>query len=228
MMPNPWLDFKIIEGENILVVDKENTAWLERCRRLNGDSRIVFEDNPVPYVGNPKTAKVVLLALNPGHNAGAFADECHNDPKLRNTAEKNLRHEPLQYPFYVFDPRFCGSGGHIYWQQKLRHIIYKIGMAQTAKTVCCIQFFPYHSKSANKRAMNSKKRGYLPSQQYNFELVRNAIADNKRIFIMRGETNWYEAVPELRKYKNKRVAKVPRNGNISETQCDEIASICED
>ncbi len=60
--------------------------------------------------------------------------------------------------------------------------------------IMMIEYFPYHS--VNYKHINR----FTPSQLYSFDLVRQAIKQNKTIVIMRSKTLWLEAVPELADY----------------------------
>ena len=58
------------------------------------------------------------------------------------------------------------------------------------RNLMCIQYFPYHSQ---------KWRGapHLPSQEYTFHLVREAINSKKKIILMRAKRDWLSGVKEL-------------------------------
>jgi len=70
-----------------------------------------------------------------------------------------------------------------------------------------IQFFPYHSKKykpiPKKILQNNNFEEYLPSQEYNFQLVREAIHRNAIIVIPRAVKIWEKAIPELKSYQQK-------------------------
>ena len=74
--------------------------------------------------------------------------------------------------------------------------------------IMAIEYFPYHSKSW-------KDLPSVPSQQFAFDLVREAIKRGKTI-VVRSPKRWIEAVPELALYpyitfKNPRIANVTPN-----------------
>jgi hypothetical protein len=76
----------------------------------------------------------------------------------------------------------------------LRDLIEVVGIGAVAKKVMCVEHFPY--KSTKYKALGAT----LPSQQYSFEIVREAIRQRKQIVVMRSERIWLESVPALRSY----------------------------
>jgi len=62
------------------------------------DKRVILESIPEPFIGNPTTAKVVLLSLNPGHSQND--EKAHSNLDFRQAMMRNLRHEAQECPFY--------------------------------------------------------------------------------------------------------------------------------
>ncbi len=95
----------------------------------------------------------------------------------------------------MLNPRLNASPGYKWWSARLRELIEDFGRRTVARKICCIEFAPYHSQ--NYKRFN----GILPSQEYNFHLVRQSLKSNALIIVMRSWNHWRQAVPELKKYK---------------------------
>src|SRR5258707_120499 len=99
---------------------------------------------------------------------------------------ENLLHEPSAYPFVYLDPAFCEIGK--WWERKLRLLIKRFGREVLARSILNVPYFPYASQNFGHRRLS------LPSQQYNFHLVREAMKRQAVIVLVRREDIWMEAV----------------------------------
>ena len=160
--------------------------------KLTGEAEIRLDTLAYPYLGNPETADVLLLALN-----GGFKPEVLNylqaDPIYVEQRRKSLTFES-DYPFFYLDPRFASTAGHQWWRRRLSYFVERQGLKSVAEKFACVQWFPYCS--ARFKALPQ----LLPSQEYSFDLVRQAIKDGKEIVLMRSREKWRAAVPELKDY----------------------------
>lgn len=202
VMQNFWDDLPIT-SPYVLPCDR---PILDRFSpKLIGDVAIRLDTLPYPYLGNPEMANVLLLALN-----GGFAPEVLNyisgDPVYVDQRRKSLTFES-DYPFFYLDPRFDYTLGYQWWHRRLSYFIQRRGQKAVADQFACIQFFPYCS--TRYKALPKT----LPSQEYSFGLVRQAIADKKEIVLMRSRALWLTAIPELRDYPYIEL-KFPRNPHI--------------
>src|SRR5271168_3176920 len=60
---NPWSELPT-QSPYVLDIDR---ASIDKYNALHdGDEKIVVESLPKPFIGNPQSAKVVLLSLSPG------------------------------------------------------------------------------------------------------------------------------------------------------------------
>jgi hypothetical protein len=146
---------------------------------------------PQPWTGNPATAQMFMLALNPGFSPDDYI-EVRNDDYAEQWGLA-LSFE-TRTPFYFLDPSFQNTGGYRWWARRLRELIALSGQENVARKAMCIEHFPY--KSVSYRPLGV----ILPSQRYGFNLVREAIAQRKQIVVMRSERVWLESVPELQTY----------------------------
>ena len=186
-MDNPWVNLPKIEPY-ILREDLPNISLFNQ--KAGTDHRIVTDILPEPFLGNITDAKVILLNLNPGFSEKDLF--WHKQQGFISENKKDLLHESNP-PFYLLNTNFRDSGGFIWWHAHLKQFISLFGLDVVAKTFMCIEFFPYHSKKY-------KWMTTIPSQQYSFYLVREAMKRTLPIIIMRGKKLWLESIPELSAY----------------------------
>lgn len=152
-----------------------------------------------------------MLNLNPG-----FDDRDQSlseQPRGREAWQKNIRHELLDYPFYLLDPQFKAWPGPQWWLRKLKEPIEISNVKTVANHICCIEHFPYHS------IKYKDIPGVLESQKYSFCLAGRAVDRNAVIILMRGEKLWCEAVPRLGSYNNLFRLNGSQNVAISRNNC---------
>lgn len=204
-MINPWIEFcKSLDDTN-LILSEEKDVIQQFNEYTSEEFKIHTEIMPAPFMGNVHNASIVILMLNPGYDPKeekrGFYSEYKHFWKNEIQHISSIPHLPL----FCLDERYCEYSP--YWNDKLKPIISTVGKDKVAKNICKIQFFPYHSKkykSIPKRILkNGKFENYLPSQEYNFQLVRKAIDRNAIIVIPRAIKVWEEAIPELKNYENK-------------------------
>jgi hypothetical protein len=160
-------------------------------RRAKPEAYLHLNLIPEPFLGLPD-ALVVLLGLNPGYIDED--DAHHKDPAFMRRSRDNLLHLDSTYPFFLLDPAITAPGRR-WWERKLRHLIERFGRETIAQRVLCVEYFPYHSRRFGHHKL------VLPSQQYSFSLVRDAINREATIIVMRSKRIWLDAVPELNGYK---------------------------
>ncbi len=188
-MDNPWLH---LPDSELFVLPSDKDAIIKANSKGSADGFIHLELLPEPFLGDIN-APVVLLNLNPGYSPDDILQ--HQHAYFSDVLRKNLRHEALDYPFYLLDPNIGGSG-YWWWQRKLRSLIEDVGNQTVARNVFCVEYFPYHSHRFHHRGL------IVPSQLYSFSLVRSAMARGAIIILMRSKRLWLDAVPELAKYAN--------------------------
>ena len=214
-MENPW---KKLPSQSPYVLSDDRDV----LSKINRIENFEFDILPEPFLGSIDTAKVILLNLNPG-----FDDEdgpTHSREDFIEALQRNLQQVPSECPFYPLDPRFSDTPVYKWWNKKLRELIEKCGRITVSKNVACIEFFPYHSLS------KVRMKQTIPSQQYNFYIVRQAMKDNKTILIMRARREWFSCIPELEMYpyllglnssQNVSVSKK----NVSDNKFDELVQL---
>lgn len=171
------------------------------------EKRVVLESIPEPFIGNPDSARVVLLGLNPGHSPEDVA--AHRDADLEKAMFHNLRHEMQDYPFYPLNPRFASTPVACWWRLRTREFKEASGLddMEFAKRLLVIEWFPYHSK---KSALKTKQ--VCPSQQYSFSLARKML-EGKLVIPMRSKKHWAEVGAQFGSEIGKRFADMPSLSN---------------
>jgi hypothetical protein len=189
-MNNPWEGLPktapFVLKDDRGVIDELNAKF---CEGGKEKSLIQSDILPVPYVGNPFTASVILLTLNPGFHVEDL--EHYAKEEFRTACSDNMLHRPSDYPFYLLDPRFKETCGAKYWRKRLGKLIKEHGERAVAKAVCVIQWHPYHSaKSAGHPA-----KQFCQSQDYSRWLVEQAIERKCVVLLLRSRKQWESLVP---------------------------------
>lgn len=201
-MQNPW-NFLPLHPPYVLASD------MEVLKRFNATAstrhRYDLSLFPEPYFGSPN-APVVILNLNPGWSSDDAAAHAH--PIFAAMTRRSLRHELAPYPFLHLQPKSYTPGSK-WWNQRTRELASDVGFEPTARLIACIQYFPYHSPEY------SPSTPRLPSQEYNFHLVRKAIQQKAEIVVLRSVNLWFAAVPELACYTRIHRGANPRAAYIS-------------
>jgi hypothetical protein len=187
-MHNPWLELPP-GPPYVLHCDCGSIASLnERTAAKGMDSGINDQSIPEPFIGNSRSATVILLSLNPGDSAED--PNAHRNPRFREALMRNLSHEPQDYPFYALNPAFAWTGCAKWWCTHLRELFEKARLepVAVARRLCVIEWLPYHSPNANALP----RRPVCPSQDYSFQLAKRALEDKKLVVGMRARRRWTE------------------------------------
>ena len=184
---NPW---RQLPGKRPYALPDDIQAIKVFNSSARDEFRIHLEVLPEPYLGNP-SAPVVVLGLNPGFTKDDLRQ--HRNRLFAKRSRGNLLHAPADYPFYLLDP---GIDRTFWWDRILRRWLEDpgLGRQKVAHRVLCVEYFPYHSRRFKHQGL------CVPSQQYSFWLVRQALEREAAILMMRGEECWLKAVPELARH----------------------------
>jgi hypothetical protein len=173
---------------------------------------------PEAFVGSP-TAPVVLLSNNPGFNPEKGEAKLRQDPIFMVRMRNNLQHLPADYPFVFLDPD--NVPGMKWWQRKLKRLLKLFGPKVIARSILNVPYFPYPSRRFR------HGRLHLPSQDYGFRLVRDAVNRGAMIVSMRSKKRWLSAVPELKEYENLCQVNNVQNPVISPRNCPGYQKVVE-
>ena len=202
-MENPWLKLNIENSPYILDCDREIVNEFNERKKSYNNHKIRLDNLPTPFAGDFENAKILLLQLNPGSEILPGLEPTENHEffiykNLKNELLKSLRHNKMDYPFYWLNPDYMMTGGFKYWVKMFPSVINNFDdYKKIANNVCCVQYFPYHSK--NYGHINK----ILESQNYSFNLVEEFIKKPDRmIILMRAENYWLNSpvAPKLKEF----------------------------
>ena len=217
-MKNPWLEFVNELNEKNLVLKEEQVIIEKFNQKAAEQFKIRLEIMPAPFMGNVQTSPIVLLMLNPGYDKEEELKGYYKEymPYWKNEIQ-HIQSIP-ELPLFCLDEQYITYSN--YWEKKLKPLTSISSREKVAKSISKIQFFPYHSqkfKAISKKILNQEGYDdYLPSQKYNFHLVKEAMKRDSIIIILRSRKMWFEAIPELKEYKNLHFTKSYLNTILSE------------
>jgi hypothetical protein len=150
---------------------------------------------PVPYVGNPLTANVVVLAKNPGFVKEKGDREYANEVCFVRESLKALTFES-SCPLHYLDTRFQDFPGAEWWRNMLgpalnevlgnRGSTFASWPFELMRKVACLEFLPYHS---NGLPAPGNRWAPLASQSYNRFLLEEALHRDAVVVFIYGNGN---------------------------------------
>ena len=191
MSNNPWLGFKHSE----LMV---HTDDLDAVQHHNATSKRNYEFllhlAPEPWIGNLNGNLLVLYA-NPGATEDNVNRVLQPDHELvMQKSIRNLNQENIEYPHFHFDPELNQTEGSKWFKAKYRWLLDETSEQILAKNLVTCELAPYHSM---KWKIPKRK---LPTQEFTFDIIRNAILRDAVILLARTPKLWIENIPELLRY----------------------------
>lgn len=187
-MRNPWLELP--KGPPHIL--PEDLAIIQRSKTTPAKLGLRLEVLPVPYLGNPIEAKILLLCLNPGFSQQDLR-VYDNDPKCNEENIKTLTFESNP-PFFYLNQKFSDTGGYKWWSKILKECLARFGEDRVSHKFMCLQYIAYHSVTF------INPPSILESQNFTFDLLRKAMNQEKIIVVMRSKKLWIRAVPKLENY----------------------------
>lgn len=190
-MRNPWLDLP--PDEYLHPLDAPLLDTFDN----DGSNRIRLDAPPSPYAGDPAKAVLYILLANPGfavNKDGSEPDLDHfADPYYAQQLRKSLTFE-ADRPLFYLNPRLAFTGSYQWQAKRFRRLIETVGLDAVARKVMVLQFHPYRSVTYR------RQKQILPSQEFTFHILRQALAQGKLIVVTRLRREWEEAVAELSDY----------------------------
>jgi hypothetical protein len=208
MRDNPWLR---LPAQPPFVLPEDKKAVDEFNAGASEDHRLQIDDYlPEPFIGDP-ASPVLLLSNNPGFSKNSlFRKKPEFMTRIRECISLKMSNCPF---FYLAQDPVYHSG---WWRQKLKCLLQKFGDEVVARSVCNVVFFPYVSRRF--------RHGHckLPSQEFNFRLVREGMERGAVIVLMRrGKLkHWKENVPRLGDYDKLILLRNPQMPAVSPKNCD--------
>ena len=193
-MENPWLEFVKNLDDNNLVLEQDREIIEKFNDSTNETYKVHTEIMPAPFMGNVLTSPIVLLTLNPGYDEKEEEKDYYNKYKSYWKNEIQHIHSVPELPLFCLEDKYVEYSD--YWLKKFRPLISVSSKEKVAQNISIIQFFPYHTKKY-KDIPKRLLKGYLGSQEYNFELVKQAIERKAIIVILRSKKLWFKAISDL-------------------------------
>ena len=198
-------DWKIIQT----ILESENNNNSTKSTELH------LNFYPQQFVGDIKNSDVIILAKNPGYS-DEYEKLYNNNKDYQQTCLDSLQLKKVGFHAFNLD-----EGDELgYAAKKFKYWFEDAGMGEQFKTnkdykehvdwftkhIALAEFFPYHSDKYNETISKIvKKNGYLPTQRFLFDLIKERIADESKppvtILIARGYAEWTNAIPELKTYE---------------------------
>jgi hypothetical protein len=136
----------------------------------------------------------------------------------------NLGDDPRHHVQVGLLPEFEGTPAGVWSRGRcFRSLIKEHGFApeDLAHRVLNVEFHGYHSKGWRSLPIT------LPSQNFGFRLVRQAMDREATIIVLRGRLDWAVAVPDLADYPRLVLTKTPRVAAISRGNCERFSLVLE-
>ncbi len=193
-MNNPWMNLPAF-GNGPYILPEDRCHIDNFNKNCKAEHKIVTNLTPEPWLGPVKTARLVVLQLNPRYD-----EEAKGEPNK----EKHLGLSTLDGPHWGL------SSGKGWWTTCFNRIAIAIGdklfhefsrdERRTAAykflqtRVCSIEYFPYGSKNFAHEKVN------VPSREYSIALVKEALERRPYIVVLKGYSLWLKAVPGLKNH----------------------------
>jgi len=140
MVQNPWLALSAaapyVLHDDEVVLRRHLRVW----------TQLYLDCPPIPWMGRPDKARVLLLTLNP-----AYADDVPDQMRTPGLQDDMLSalHLADDRPAHCLDARYRSTRGYRYWTRRLRELIDAVGFDSVAAGVAWLEFFPYFSRTYN-------------------------------------------------------------------------------
>jgi hypothetical protein len=211
-MKNPWLDlYTEKQYKAIATCDDVQVLEIYNQSRKNKNEILQLDLPTTNVIGSPETCQVAILLLNPGYSESDYEDVKNQDFV-----------DAMYYrnDFWVLDNRFSNTNAYRWWNQKLANPVIQffdeihedIIRNQLISSVCCIEYFPYHSTSFSNDLYTFK----LPSQEFAFDALRKVIKRDVPIILAKGKLEfWAYQVKEIYNYPHLYKTSSQQNSTIS-------------
>lgn len=181
---NPWR----ANRKNPFVLDADADRIIAYNKTVDERFQMRVDVPPEPVHGNPFSANVVVLMMNPG-----FHDEdviCAQDDDYceRLACEAAMIQVPGDYPFVPLDPKWKDSPCGSWWRKTLSRFINELGDRQVAERFSVLEWYPYHSRSFRYKSHILRLSA---ATAYNQEVAAACVNDPSKVVIcMRGHDLW--------------------------------------
>jgi hypothetical protein len=156
-------------------------AW----RPNDPEQQIITDLLPEPVFGDPLSAPVLLLALNPSWEPSDLA--LHADPVFSGRMREALLE---RQPFFWLQDGLDDTPGARWFKEKLGPLIDATSLGAVRNGVACLHLHQYHSKRSTPALRPH-------SSNHSKELARKAVANGATVLALAGAGQWRRWVSEL-------------------------------
>lgn len=212
---NPWKDYSfehLYNDENTDLIHKADKEVVEKYNeKKEEDHKFIKWVPAIPFQGNPYTAKVIFLSLNPG-----YVEKLNKDAAkfLRNNCKEiskdlaKLWHKHLTHKVDSMMPPKKNENlytafqliGDWYWVEKLEQLKKDTEFSDNDfyTKVALIELMPYSSRYCKDKTTE------LPTQEYTKNLIKHLLerseSDKPLFVVMRSEKYWGKLLFDDEKY----------------------------
>jgi hypothetical protein len=176
---NPWVAIAdrapFVLSQDMPFITAHNSCVVE-----HSDAWINTGYTPEPRLG-PVDAPVLILQANPSYDPAQR--QCNPDQDEVKRELAGLRDHEASHPGVTEKTAW--------WPQTLKQLRAQTGNEKLKRGICSVEYFPYRSMKFGHGHIR------LPSQQYTFSLVEEALRGGRLIVITRIAQTWFGAVPAL-------------------------------
>lgn len=179
------------------------------------DARFHLSLLPCPYVGDLRSADILIFLLNPGFSFSDYYAEFKIDgckSRLQRMIWQDF--DGIEFPFVWLDPDYCWHGGFIWWERKLREVIteiakrefggrYRDGLRSLSHRLAAVELVPYHAPSFKAHRLIDRLPSAKAAQAFAARVVESASSGEKTIIVTRQAAQWgfTKALPHVVVYK---------------------------
>lgn len=188
---NPWIGFT---KSNKMVHPLDQVAVEHHNKTSKRDYQFILHLAPEPWIGNIE-AKLLVLYSNPGatkSNALGIFQPLHDLVLERSI--RNLNQENQEYPHFDFDPELNETEGAMWFHKRFRWLVDIFGVQKVSQQLLTCELSPYHSLKWKIPKLMP------PTQNFTYQIIREAMLRNATILLARTPKLWMENVPELATY----------------------------
>ena len=208
---NPWVELPT-EAPFVLSCDR---PFIDLYNKITKAKSFHVHTSllPEPFHGN-LGAPVVVLLLNPG--VGTQEEKLHKNAAFAQALRNSITQAISVEHFHLVDE--SNGPGHVWWKKACKALLH---VESLPSRLLSVEFSPYHSRSFGHGHLR------LPSQEYSFQLVKQAMQRGALIVCMRGQSFWFGAIPELATYDRLLKLKNPRSASLSPGNVDGFDQLLE-
>ena len=209
-MENPWKEYLVRQNKNKFhPQDEAHVLAFNSAIKDRKSYELAEHLEPFPYLGNPNTPIFVLLA-NPGKSGPEEKKSFSYSPKKLELHKSNLLHQGIDDFIFRLDSPKDRTLESPYFKSRTAKLVEASSLHSVATKIFFVNFHGYHSQSWYPIPFT------FYTQNYSFNLVKEAVSRGSHIVMSRNTTGWLTAIPELVKYPHRSLFKSTRSVHMSE------------